>query len=156
MLRSQAQQHAQLSRLSPPHPRPPPSGCLSGPHARNSEPLGEQSWEGAQTGGWWCVRGSGSLPPRQADQESFGLWCWWGVGQHWRCGGGRAGVSFVSCSSHLTQEHLIQMSKAGIFSRAITISTDSFGPTQIPRNNPVPPIRTELSNTKHLRKAKGV
>ena len=47
------------------------------------------------------------------------------------------------------------MSKAGIFSRAITVSTDSFGPIQIPRNNPAPPVRTELSNTKHLRKAKG-
>ena len=48
------------------------------------------------------------------------------------------------------------MSEAGIYSGAITVSTDSFGPIHILRNNPMPPVRTELSNTKHLRKAKGI
>ena len=69
---------------------------------------------------------------------------------------GRGTALEMSCSSHLTQEHLIQMSEAGIYSGAFTVSTDSFGPIHILRNNPMPPVRTELSNTKHLRKAKGI
>lgn len=44
----------------------------------------------------------------------------WGVG-------GQGLVCFLLLS-HLTQEHLIQMSKAGIFSRAITINTGPLAP----------------------------
>lgn len=100
--------------------------------------------------------GAPHSPPdwdRSSDQESrrgqgpggaavLGTWGWAGRGLVW----------LLHIAPHA--EHTIQTTRL-VFAPEpfLSVSTDSFGPMQISRNYPGPSVRTELSNTEHLRVA---